>query len=70
MKDKKLKILSVALLINTLVIVLFLAFRQVGNNTILYEAFSETAKEGVYKIETIEDYLEFADTVEKGNDYK
>lgn len=69
MKDKKLKILSVALLINTLVIVLFLAFRQVGNNTILYETFSEIPKEGVYKIETIEDYLEFADTVEKGNDY-
>ena len=69
MKDKRIWKIGAFLLMNTLVILLALGIRNVWNERVVYETFSDTVKKGTYKIENVEDYLKFADTVAKGNTY-
>lgn len=54
---------------NTLLIIFVLGVRNVWNDRIVYETFSNTLKRGTYKIENIDDYLTFSDTVANGNTY-
>ena len=69
-RNRKVLLISIVLIINTLIIGGFLTVHAILEQRVTYEMFSDTEKPGVYKIETIEDYLKFADTVSKGNTYK
>jgi hypothetical protein len=69
-RNKKVLFISLVLIINTLIIGVFFTVHAILEQRVTYEMFSDTEKAGVYKIETIEDYLKFADTVSKGNTYK
>lgn len=70
MKDKKIWTTIALLVINTLIVLFALGVKEAWNAIVVYEEFSENPKEGTYKIETVEDYLQFAETVSKGNSYK
>lgn len=69
-RNRKVLLISIVLIINTLIIGVFFTVHAILEQRVTYEMFSDTEKPGVYKIETIEDYLKFADTVSKGNTYK
>lgn len=69
MKDKKIWKIAAILLVNTLLIMLLSGITGVWNERIVYETFSDTSKKGTYKIETVDDYLNFAQTVANGNTY-
>ena len=66
---RKRLLIYIILIINTMMIILFLNTTNVLKQYVTYEEFSDTALKGTYKIENIDDYLKFADTVNKGNTY-
>lgn len=70
MRDKKLWITVALLVINTFIVLFALGVKDAWNAIVFYEEFSEIPKEGTYKIETVEDYIKFAETVSMGNSYK
>lgn len=70
LKYNKVVRIGAVLLANTLLIILLLNLNNIVELPVTYECFSEIAKEGTYKIETVDDYITFAQTVNAGNDYK
>ena len=66
---KKIIFVFVMLFIITLSIGLVLKYKDYADNRIIFEKFSMEEKEGYYAINSVEDYLQFADTVAAGNDY-
>ena len=72
MKSGKRKCLFVftMIMVITISVLLILSCRKRMEQAFSYEEFSVEEKEGCYKIENIEDYLKFAETVTDGNKYE
>ena len=72
MKSGKRKCLFVltTIMVITMSVLLILSCRKRMEQAFSYEEFSVEEKEGCYKIENIEDYLKFAETVAAGNKYE
>ena len=72
MKSGKRKCLFVltTIMVITISVLLILSYRKRMEQAFSYVEFSVEEKEGCYKIESIEDYLKFAETVAAGNKYE
>ena len=72
MKSGKRKCLFVLtmIMVITISVLLILSYRKRMEQAFSYVEFSVEEKEGCYKIENIEDYLKFAETVAAGNKYE
>lgn len=72
MKSGKRKCLFIftMIMVITISVLLILSCRERMEQAFSYEEFSVEEKEGCYKIENIEDYLKFAETVVAGNKYE